>query len=122
MAGISRQRAKIRKRVLTEARALLAQPYRWTKGAFAKDTLRGPAYCMIGAVRKVTDDLAGGKAFIDGVDKYTVRADCDAVMQRCIGQFGFSHVPNFNDARTTKKADMLKAMDCAVEKAADVTV
>lgn len=121
---ITRKRAQLRKRVLAEARALLAQPHKWAKGAFVKDTAYGPAYCMIGAVRKVTDDLSSGGMFeeIEGVDKYTIRADCDAVMRRCIREFGFSHVPNFNDAKQIRKADVLKAMDCAVEKAADVTV
>lgn len=101
--------------ILVAARALLADPARWTKGESARD-LRGkevpPNYpsavcwCMTGALNKV------------------VRSPCmwfksEAVLSAAelLETTVASEITSFNDNPATTHADVLRALDAAIERA-----
>jgi hypothetical protein len=104
------------------ARELIAQPYGWVKktGVAVKHTKsRGDvvAYCMLGAIADVTGhDICGPR-----VAKYA--KFLATVIEEQYPEFKLppfvimatasTMVAQFNDADTTKKADVLKVMDKA---------
>lgn len=98
-----RRRAEIAAK-LKEARDLLAQPYKWAKGGFEVRTGHGVAYCAVGALRQVAPH--DGPTLID----------CEVLLNECASERGHYSVVKFNDARGTRKKDVLEVFDCAIEK------
>jgi hypothetical protein len=99
---------EINTRILIEARRLLARPYGWIKGDASRlITRRGQAmyaFCALGAMNAASRKLIGSNLGVE--DARAIFADANSI----------ERVSNFNDAKTTRKADVLKAFDRAIEK------
>lgn len=101
--------AKTALEILTEARALIATPERWTQGSDAKDAEGDPSFaddgnavcwCAVGAINKVV----------------ATPGEQDGAASRLAAHLGmaFSNVPEFNDHRFTDHADVLSLFDRAI--------
>lgn len=98
-------------KVLVSARELLSDEKRWTKGASARDATgddvdprseRAVCWCVVGAVVKSTLGMLHQEAALNQVH--------DVVDEP---------IPEFNDAPTSTHADVLRALDAAIERAKD---
>lgn len=98
--------------VLVRMRTLLRKG--WTQGGYARarnghhvdyESTAAVRFCLLGASRRATSDL---------------RADCGyqatALIRRCLPAES-TGIVGFNDAKTTKKTDVLKVVNCAIKKA-----
>lgn len=105
---------------LVEARALIARPWAWFKGAFysvRSVKTRGGAinvdcYCAVGALQRVTGTPLGGRCD-QGTPVY--RAAMNHLQSALLASgSSTSFVPAFNDHRSTTKKDILALFDRAI--------
>ena len=93
---------------LRAARALLDHPSKWVKGCLRS----GGGFCIIGAANEVTLGPAHRRTMSDE-DARWVRATAilhaiEAALPRC------GLIADFNDARSTKHADIMDLFDRAI--------
>lgn len=104
------------KEILIKIRELLADPKHWTKGSYARvkkggestsyDVENATCWCLMGALNKV----------VNGVyDSSTIKAK--NLLQSCLPIKYLEQLIEFNDNKNTKHAQIIKALDCAIEKA-----
>lgn len=102
------------KEVLEKAKAIIADPFHWTKGAFARNSHGTTvidvtsedacSFCALGALVRVMENETD----------YNHARD---ILELCVGDKNFPNVPAFNDASETTHADILALFDCAIEEA-----
>lgn len=96
--------------ILSLARDKIAKPYGWTKNTLHRTVKRNEeqvdAYCMLGAL-----DAACGSSI---GSTYSARRVLERAISNLYGK-GFPSVPYFNDRPETKKRDVLKVFDEAIE-------
>jgi len=96
---------------LIAARALIAQPYGWTRGAYSKSHSRSPdgrCYCAVGALYAYAEQerlLAGTTARIEYLLDEAARQ----------AHPGCSGVLAYNDDVAKSKHDVLRIYDAAIE-------
>lgn len=99
--------------VLRRARALITLPKNWTQDAYARNKRALPVsqedptacrWCAIGAISKVTRTAKNAAVC------YSARNAAAQFFSDAAGQ----HVVAFNDAATTKHADVLAVFDKAI--------
>jgi hypothetical protein len=96
--------------VLVAARALIARPEAWTKGAFARAADGTRLY--VGERRRRRSRCAAGAYLAAGGE-----TDDAGYMALCAAMGGVWAVSDFNDAETTTHADVLAAFDRAIAAA-----
>ena len=98
------------KKILCEARALVADHKTWTKNTFARtasgkmtrsDAPNAVRFCALGALRKVGDS-------------YTFQQEAEHLLQNTTRRLFHQSVPNVNDGPNGRKK-MLEAFDAAIE-------
>jgi hypothetical protein len=95
--------------ILIDARALISDEARWTKGTASKFTVEGrdepDCWCWLGAVWHVQNN------------KIDRSVDVERVMTLVARQRGYGNLVMLNDDPATTHADVLAAFDAAIERA-----
>lgn len=92
--------------ILREAKAIIADPDRWTKGTFA-DCGR---YCALGALRTAEWSAAGSA----GVDAIHAGNLAKAKLERVALRREYSSIATYNDSRWTRHEDVMSMFDEAI--------
>ncbi len=96
--------------VLDQAKELIRDPKRWTKGRFDHHEGDKPvAWCMVGAIHHVV--TVPRRWDVDG--ELQLRADAVAALKDAIGA---GSVPSYNDEPCRTHAQVMKAFDRAIER------
>lgn len=100
--------------ILRAARKLIERRVTWVKWEFHKTKRVNEkivhCYCLVGALRKASA-FKGGEAHNSAYWKARKH------IASCITGFDEFGLTAFNDSTHTKHSDVLKALDCAIEKA-----
>jgi hypothetical protein len=102
--------------VLRAARALIAEPERWTRGVFARDAKgqsiplfdkRAERFCVLGACRNIADPLP----------EYILGDEAELALDEVCAELHGKTIPAFNDDPQTTHADVLALYDAAIARA-----
>ena len=88
--------------MLRKAKEMIREPSHWCKGAEFRCAMGINQYCMIGALRRVADN-------------YALEMTARSVLQYAIKR---SSIPQWNDHRCRTHAQVMRAFDRAIERAA----
>lgn len=106
---------------LKKARKLIARPFGWGKHSYRKQNfLGGFSYCLLGAIHYVASvETPTTKTFFHGKADLKLERAMLERLESCVEHdLGYrTSLAGFNDARRTKKRDVLKIMNCAIDSA-----
>ncbi len=118
MRKLSQKRKRL---ILDRMIEILDRPYAWTKGSWTKTNKRAPegvSYCLLGAAQKAYADVVGHNARnSDGGADILADMSLVTLIRAKAAEQGLPRayadsvaVFTFNDAKTTKKADVLNLL------------
>lgn len=100
------------KEILIAARAKIADPHGWIKGAYSKNCPSGWAYCALGAIK----DNPGKECTSEQIEACLLLSN--ALPDPNTSMHYATRITDYNDLETTTHADVLSLYDRAIEAAA----
>ena len=101
--------------VLVAARSLIARPWGWGKGSYAQTRRGVDCYCSVGALSKASTDGSRHWTHTD----FLAREEALGALARAVDGPDYIDAARtviaWNDARSTRKRDVLAAFDKAIE-------